>query len=599
MSATLMPEGKQSFTNSAGAPLIGGKVYTYDAGTNNPRATYQDAGSVTPNTNPIILDARGEATVFWDGNYKVILKDASDVTIWTVDNVASVGTSIDALAARFADTASAANGDAMVGMKRTAVAGAIATTLHAWHEQQVLDANAEFGMSTAGSAAANTTALNTAVAAAAVLGGGQIEIQAGTYALTPGNNFASAKVGIIGRGRVVFDYSAGAGVGFKLDAGGVGANIRSMRIENILFKGGPAITDIFYSRGIIASQFRNLQAREGLNTGFKILFAVLNTYQDCRVSNDDTAMTTTPGRYWYLDNDGTVGNHSQANTFINCDASGKGATSVSFGWTLVDATLNAWYGGTAESMNIGVEIQDDQCRLNSWYAFDVEDNVTNDFKIKGFGNAIYTSSCSSPTASPNIDISTGVNTLIVGGYMRWVNLQGTSSNTTFHGVHMEDNASLGIQGTGTYKAYGVTEGNGYATSNVQKDVLGATTLNVAFVPTQGVTPTKTLTDCEAILSGNMLYVQGNIAFTSAGTAGQPILVDFPAALASKASSVGKPVGTFIFSKAGAITSGVLKLQSQIEFSLVVNGATNLFGTSPAVTVAAGDTLAFSAVYPLQ
>lgn len=88
--ATLLPEGKQSFQNNAGAPLVGGKVYTYDAGTNNPRATYQDAAGTVPNTNPIILDARGEATVFWSGAYKVVLKDALDNTIWTVDNVQGV-----------------------------------------------------------------------------------------------------------------------------------------------------------------------------------------------------------------------------------------------------------------------------------------------------------------------------------------------------------------------------------------------------------------------------------------------------------------------------------------------------------------------------
>lgn len=84
---TLLPEGKQSFTNSSGAPLVGGKLYTYNAGTSVPRPTYQDAAGTVPNTNPVTLDARGEATVFWSGSYKVVLKDASEVTVWTVDNV--------------------------------------------------------------------------------------------------------------------------------------------------------------------------------------------------------------------------------------------------------------------------------------------------------------------------------------------------------------------------------------------------------------------------------------------------------------------------------------------------------------------------------
>jgi hypothetical protein len=90
--ATLLPEGKQSFTDSAGAPLAGGKLYTYDAGTSNPRATYQDAAGTTPNTNPIVLDARGEAIVFGSGTYKVILNTSADVTLWTVDNIADIQT---------------------------------------------------------------------------------------------------------------------------------------------------------------------------------------------------------------------------------------------------------------------------------------------------------------------------------------------------------------------------------------------------------------------------------------------------------------------------------------------------------------------------
>lgn len=129
--ATLLPNGKQQFENSAGAPLVGGKLYTYDAGTTNPRATYQDAAGTIPNTNPVILDARGEATVFWNGTYKIILKDASDVTIWTVDNVSAtpwqndLNAALATVAAYSADMANAtdpAKGAAKVGYSNRTVA---------------------------------------------------------------------------------------------------------------------------------------------------------------------------------------------------------------------------------------------------------------------------------------------------------------------------------------------------------------------------------------------------------------------------------------------------------------------------------------------
>jgi hypothetical protein len=80
--ANLLPEGRQSFETAAGIPLVGGKVYTYDAGTLTPRLTYAD---------PVILDSRGEATIFWSGGYKVILKDSLDNTIWTVDQILQGG----------------------------------------------------------------------------------------------------------------------------------------------------------------------------------------------------------------------------------------------------------------------------------------------------------------------------------------------------------------------------------------------------------------------------------------------------------------------------------------------------------------------------
>lgn len=85
----LTPSAKQQFFSDAGVPLAGGKVYTYEAGTSTPLATYQDSTGVTSNTNPIILDSRGEANIWLSPSlaYKFVLKTSTDVTIWTVDNI--------------------------------------------------------------------------------------------------------------------------------------------------------------------------------------------------------------------------------------------------------------------------------------------------------------------------------------------------------------------------------------------------------------------------------------------------------------------------------------------------------------------------------
>lgn len=88
--AVLTPTPKTAFVDAAGEPLVGGKLYTYIAGTTTLQSTYTDSTAATANTNPIILDSRGEANVWLGGAiYKFVLKDADDALIWTVDNISA------------------------------------------------------------------------------------------------------------------------------------------------------------------------------------------------------------------------------------------------------------------------------------------------------------------------------------------------------------------------------------------------------------------------------------------------------------------------------------------------------------------------------
>lgn len=91
--AVLLPQGRQQFFDAAGAPLAGGKVHTYAAGTSTPQATYTDAAGAVANANPVVLNARGEAIIFWaaDAAYKVVVTDADGATIWTQDDVSNPG----------------------------------------------------------------------------------------------------------------------------------------------------------------------------------------------------------------------------------------------------------------------------------------------------------------------------------------------------------------------------------------------------------------------------------------------------------------------------------------------------------------------------
>ena len=77
------------FEDINGRPLVGGKLFTYEAGTSTPVATYRDAAGQFVNENPILLNERGECVCFMEDNaaYKLVLKDKFDTVIWEADDI--------------------------------------------------------------------------------------------------------------------------------------------------------------------------------------------------------------------------------------------------------------------------------------------------------------------------------------------------------------------------------------------------------------------------------------------------------------------------------------------------------------------------------
>lgn len=80
MTPFLSPSPFLKFFDNNGAPLANGKLFTYAAGTTTKQATYTDSTGTTPNTNPIILDARGECNCWIDPtiSYKFSLAPSTD-----------------------------------------------------------------------------------------------------------------------------------------------------------------------------------------------------------------------------------------------------------------------------------------------------------------------------------------------------------------------------------------------------------------------------------------------------------------------------------------------------------------------------------------
>ena len=92
MPGTILAPKFQVF-DSVGDPLSGGKIHTYDAGTADAKTTYSDAALTSPQTNPIVLNSRGEPTnpIWFSGTAKIIVTDSADVEIYSFDNVRGIG----------------------------------------------------------------------------------------------------------------------------------------------------------------------------------------------------------------------------------------------------------------------------------------------------------------------------------------------------------------------------------------------------------------------------------------------------------------------------------------------------------------------------
>jgi hypothetical protein len=92
MAVNLSPVGNsQQFFDNNGIPLSGGLIYTYQAGSSTPLATYTDVNGTTANANPIVLNSSGrldnEVWLTYGYNYKFVLKTAAATTLGTYDNL--------------------------------------------------------------------------------------------------------------------------------------------------------------------------------------------------------------------------------------------------------------------------------------------------------------------------------------------------------------------------------------------------------------------------------------------------------------------------------------------------------------------------------
>lgn len=78
--------GINYFYADDGTALAGGNVSFYEPGTLTPKAVYSNSGKTIAHTQPVTLDGDGKAAIYGTGLYRVIAKNASNVTQWDMVN---------------------------------------------------------------------------------------------------------------------------------------------------------------------------------------------------------------------------------------------------------------------------------------------------------------------------------------------------------------------------------------------------------------------------------------------------------------------------------------------------------------------------------
>jgi hypothetical protein len=322
---------KLQFFDANGNPLAGGKLYTYAAGTTTPLATYTDYGGGTANANPVILDSRGEASVwFGTSQYKVKLTNADDVEVYTVDNLNGPDVATLALLA-------ASSGSSLIGYINSGTGATARTVQDRLRDYISVKDFGAVGNNVANDQAAIQAAIDAAAARPASGGssglggisGATVYFPSGVYRINSGITIPDG-VKLVGSGEratVIKYYGSGSAVANPTP----GTRIGKIGIMEMTIKDEGTGTIGLDLNSVSYSEFSALWI-DGFDTAVKINsptsgWSVYNRFYNVTANNCTTG-------YWL------TGTSSNAHTFYSCRYNTDTPNTNGIGWYIQDSNGN-------------------------------------------------------------------------------------------------------------------------------------------------------------------------------------------------------------------------------------------------------------------
>lgn len=502
--------------------------------------------------------------------------------------------------ADFANTADVADGDALIGVKRTET-NAVGRTLHFYVQHSKLQVS-NYCDPSVDTASQVATALANAITDAKA-GGKALEFTPGTVYET---NATLAVLGAATKGLRLWGNGCtikctGVGPVVTVDSGGSAAASYDIEFMDFLLQGNAASTYGLYGRGLGSGCKFRIYPFDVPTAGAKMDYFVSGEFEMGLSSNNRTFLIN-PAKGLILDRDGVGYECTNSRYKLNI---GPNVTDIG-----VDVLYSAFHNrmsGAIQGVPRGLRHQSTASEL-VLDGMDFEQNTDYDVLVAGRDLTLRDCNLQSAGSTGTLYVDSTASSLTAfNGFIRWAQLHASSKGTRFYGTSISDSASVGITGIGssTTPAAGVHQRYGVKKVNTSRvitalasDIFDPRTsmaLTNCLRQNGAQTPTGSASYRQA---GGIVRFDAALTAVGAGTAANAILVDLVAGIAIPAGQVGQAVGSFIASIGGTQYAGSVVAQATTVLSFVTSAGTNLLGINPAATLAAASTLMFSASWDL-